>query len=329
MSSRIFKFPENKYKDEKKSGWYIYHNESNNEATLRVLDSTMHIEGALRLNNSLYPPLFQGYNGTEWVSFSPQKGDKGDKGDSFNNIITLKNSYGGKGQFFKKQSIDLKCLNANMTNDMSNSMSDDMSDIIELRSLSGGTTMRNGEKADTIDIYTDENTVNITSLPQPFEWNVSNKTLDKLKSGSSDMQFKAHGDVSVWMVQDIVRKGQAVSIVGNKNNVLTIGPLTYTEDIINPFRKNLSFLGIALRDALPNEPCPVCTRGLTTSRLSKDVSDHFIADDEIEFIGQPALVGKDGYLFISKIKPSIAYIQAGTFAEIGNDGSEWRLVQIC
>jgi len=49
-----------------------------------------------------------------------------------------------------------------------------------------------------------------------------------------------------------------------------------------------------------------CTRGLTTSRLSKD-----------------------GYLFISKIKPSIAYIQAGTFVEIGNDGSEWRLVQIC
>ena len=90
MSSRIFNFPENKYKDEKRSGWYRYRNESNNEATLRVQDSNMKIKGAIRLNTSTRPPTFQGYNGKEWVIFSPIEGEKGEKGDSFNNIINGK-----------------------------------------------------------------------------------------------------------------------------------------------------------------------------------------------------------------------------------------------
>lgn len=314
MSSRIFNFPENKYKDEKKSGWYRYRNESNNEATLRVQDSNMNLTGAIRLNTSTRPATFQGYNGDEWVIFSPIEGEKGEKGDSFNNIIEIENLPGGKGNIFKKQTINLENYN----------------DVIQFRTLSSGFTYINGEKLDTTFIKTNENTIDITSLPQPYEWNIGKNKISDMKSDPSGLQFKAYGDVSIWRVKSntSVHKGQAVSISGNEEGHLVISPLKYEDDIINPFRKNVSFLGIALRDSESGDICPVCTKGITTAKISKAIPEHFITDNFVEFTGQPALVGKDGYLFLSKVKPSVPYIQAGKFLEEGECKTEWVLVNI-
>ena len=310
MSSQVFVFPDNKYKDENRSGWYIYRNSDRNEATLRVQDSNMKIKGAVRLNTSLSPPTFQGYNGTEWVNFNAQKGDPGEQGNGFNSVIELENLHGGEGEIFRRQLIDTR-------NDV---------DKIQLRTLSAGITSINGAPLETMYIKTEDHTINLTALPQPFEWNIANQPIPNMKSNPiTDRQFKCYGDVSIWRSDCHISQGQVVVISGNKDGYITVSPLVYSA--INKFRKAQTPLGIALRSVIPDQPLPVCTKGITTAKVSSKVPNNIIADNSIEFAGQPALVGEDGFIFASKVKPSVDYIQVGVFVEEGGN-TDWQLVNI-
>jgi hypothetical protein len=81
------------------AGWYK--ERGGNTTTLRVTDSNLMMEGSIRFNNSTN--TFQGFNGTEWVTFNGEKGDAGITGASAStlfNFINLPEGITTNGEIF-------------------------------------------------------------------------------------------------------------------------------------------------------------------------------------------------------------------------------------
>ena len=84
------------------------------------------------------------------------------------------------------------------------------------------------------------------------------------------------------------------------------------------FTDNTHVLGVALEECEGNEPCMICTRGITTVKCSNNISSVFIGEPEVESSGCPGLVSQDGFIFYTNIKPTVDYIKAGNFIQSGN-----------
>jgi len=297
--------------DPQKSGWYKYRGEDN--STLRVTDSNMELPGTIRLNNNSGNPTFQGYDGSKWCEFNAMKGEKGDKGDNFDKNVILHNLPGGEGTLFHSEKSEINS---------------DGKSVIPIKSITGGETLLNGELIANMKINNTENNIVLEPVSLPHMWDFVENKINCLKSVPSDNDIlKAYGDVSRWEVKSgcHVESGQAVRTI-NQDGKLVVEPFTY-RGIPNPFRENMSFLGIALQNVSGGNKCLVCTRGITSVKISTNVGDHFMSDSRIEFVGQPGLIGEDGFIFNSKVKPSVDYFKAGNFQETGSDG-DYRLFKV-
>lgn len=287
--SRVFDF--NGIQDISKapSGWYQEKNSPNSQASLLIGSSNHNISGIIRFNGT----EFQGFDGNNWVTFNSTKGDKGDKGTDFNSIVNLLNIGDGEGQILSSSKLD--------------SLSDPN---LKCRSITSGKIQINDSMVETMKIKTTTDSIILTPTPQPMIWN---NTISDQKLVASDGTLCASGDVSIWTVLPNTKifRGQAVRITGDNGQY--IEPLTYQMPI-NPFKKNLSFLGIALEEADEGNNCiKVCTRGITAVRLSENIPKEFINSVELRDCGLPGIIAPDGFIFNSPVKPMGEYIQAGVF----------------
>ena len=319
--------PDNESKYPDKAGWY--QDKNNGSSSLMLVHHENMIPGMIRFNTKLNPPQFQGYIGdNKWVGFNAQKGDKGEKGEDFGNLIKLVN--GGKQEMFGNITFDNIGLQFDevefdsfglescqlFTNDSLNLKEEE--NIIKVRSLKPDTYFLNGNEEYNMELRQDDDFIYFKCLPQPYKWDLTNKTLhDMFSNPDENSIFKAYGDIKLMTTAENhnVVRGQIVTTFMQESR-LVIKPLTYT-GMINSFRQNVSVFGVALQDGGNGESIMVCTRGITTVKISHNISTLFVASNEIESEGCPGLVSQDGFVFYSPVKPSCDYIKAGYFIESG------------
>lgn len=339
MSSNIYKLksiqkfkepnsiPENESKYPSIAGWY--QNKTDISSSLMLVHHENTIPGMIRFNTNLEPPQFQGYIGDgKWIGFNAQKGDKGEKGEDFGKLIKLIN--GGKQEIFGNVTFDNIGLQFDdvefdsfglescqlFTNDSLNLKEDN--NVIKIRSLKPDTYFLNDKEEYNMELRQDDDFIYFKCLPQPYKWDLSNKSLHDLFSNPDENQtYKAYGEiknVTIALDHNVVR-GQIVTSF-MQDSRFVIKPLTYT-GMINSFRQNVSVFGVALQDGGNGDSVLVCTRGITTVKVSHNISSLFVASNEIESEGSPGLVSEDGFVFYSPVKPSCDYIKAGYFVESG------------
>jgi hypothetical protein len=244
------------------AGWYK--ERGGNTTTLRVTDSNLMMEGSIRFNNSTN--TFQGFNGTEWVTFNAEKGDAGITGASAStlfNFINLPEGITTNGEIFK----------------------DKTDNDIYLRSLESGRFDLNAGVTGVESLIIDkgDDYLTLTPAPRPYVWDFSTPSLSNisfLKSSLSSSKLKAFGKVSKWRVKtgSNIVAGTAVRVTLSTNNsyptydptttYLVIEPYTY-ETISQESLEGSAFLGIALETVTGNgtATCEVCTEGITTIKM--------------------------------------------------------------
>lgn len=301
--SRVFDFTSILDVSKAPAGWYQEKNSPNSQASLLISSSNHNIPGIIRFNEA--ESKFQGFNGNTWVTFNSTKGDKGDKGVDFNNIVNLIN-IGGIG------GVGSDCSDGIGQLLVSSKLDTATDPNIRCRSLISAKEVVNGDMCSTMNIMTMKDTIILSPVPQPMIWNCSNT-----KILADDGSLCAYGDVSIWKIAPgvTITRGQAVRITGETGQY--IEPLVYKMPI-NPFKQNVEFFGIALKDGM-NTEIKVCTRGITAVRLSDDLPKEFINSTELRDCGLPGIVAPDGFFFNSPTKPmSEFYIKAGIFLVKGN-----------
>jgi len=267
------------------TGWYK--ERGSNSITLRLSDSNLMMKGAVRFNKDT--STFQGFNGTEWVTFNAEKGDTGEAGASASdifNFINLPEDSVNDGEIFKnKTSTD-----------------------IYFRTIQAGTFDINEGLTglSSLDINKGNDFLTLTPQPQPYIWDFSTpqrNNLEHLKSNNSNTVFKAFGKIEKWQVKSgsSVQKGKAVRItidigLNPSSTFLVIEPYTYSTNIIPLNHKGYSFLGIALENSGAGQTCLVCTEGIT-SVIIGDQTDGTQADLNIQGVGAVGIIGTDGTIF--------------------------------
>jgi hypothetical protein len=287
------------------SGWYKERGSS--DKTLRISDSNLMMTGAIRFNEKT--TNFQGFNGTDWVTFNAQKGATGDPGNNASelfNFVNLPPGLSGTeiGQVFKE--------------------SDDTT--VYLRSIQSGTydltSSITGVQA--IQINNDSNYITLTPQPRPYVWDFTSLNLINDLKGDVDGKLKAFGTVSRWKVKTgkTVQKGYAVRVALDLvNSQLTIEPYTYTSltDFVNTSQEGLGFLGIALENKSSGESCEVCTEGITTAILGNN--SPFTTRTSTDGAGHYGFVSKEGKIFIPNPLTSITIAPiAGYWLQKGDIG---------
>lgn len=293
------------------SGWYK--ERGNNNKTLRLSDSNLMMKGTVRFNEKLN--LFQGFNGTTWVSFNAEKGDPGLRGNNASeifNFTNLPNTDTTSGKIYQ---------------------SSNSTDVF-LRSIKSGIVDINAgiTGIQSLSITNDTNYVNLTPTPVPYVWDFTQNNYNNytfLKSSMSDAKFKAFGTVSKWIVapNKTVTKGCAVRITIQtilSTQKLVIEPYTYMN--INNFGTNLTglgFLGIALETKSNGDSCEVCTEGITSVVLGNN--NNITSKNIIQGPGEIGFINNDGTIFIVNTIFNINIINfitnAGYWLESSNSGS--------
>ena len=304
--------------DTKQAGWYQIQPSSSNVA-LRVSNSNIGLSGEIRLNNTITPPIFQGNNGSGWVSFNSTRGPTGPSGKDFTNEVkfnnlTLNTSPGAPvslGTIFATSSANVA---ANMSN-------------VNIRSLQGSSYAVNSNLSiHAISLTQNSNVITFNASPVPYTWDFtsSKNTVSYLKSGgngggNSNMSGISWGDTSNWIVKtgQTIYKGQAVTLTKDTTTSnIVIAPITYSTLInitqISPF----NMLGIATHTASSGNVCVVCTKGITTVKCTNQITNDFYRSDSVSNVGTPGIVGKDGFIFNNQnSNPNVIYIKAGYFLE--------------
>lgn len=276
--SRIFNMDENKKSlSSYLTGWFKHKNKD--DVTLRITHNETQLPGALRFNK--YNAVFQGFNGDKWLDLNATKGDKGDIGKGFEGMIKLDKIGTGINLF------NTNVLNLNMNDD-------NISNILQLKSLKGG----------TVNIIEDKDgSIELNSIPQPYTWDMRGKTIDELKK---DIPF---GDTSYFtVVKDECKRGQVVmyKLMSDKKT-FGIMPCNSFNPDNEPF-----ICGIAVEDANEGDSCLVCTHGITIVKISSNVGNRNYHEPDISF-GDNGYLGQDGNLFNSYKKG----LKIGTFMEEG------------
>ena len=306
--------------DTQQAGWYQIQPSSSNIA-LRVSNSNIGLSGEIRLNTTATPPIFQGNNGSGWVSFNSTVGPVGPPGRDFTNSVNFNNltSNSDVGESVTLGNI-FATTYANVSENISN---------VNIRSLQGSTyTVNNNLIVDSISLTQNSNVITINSSPVPYTWDFtgSYNIVNYLKSGGYYGSISySWGETSKWIVQSgqIVYKGQAVSITKDIDSTnIVIAPLTYTTLTgLNIFTTPFNMLGIATETMSGGGTCIVCTKGITTVKCSNptQVTNDFTRSDDVSNVGIPGLVGKDGFIFNNtQSQIPVSYINAGYFLEAGS-----------
>jgi hypothetical protein len=266
------------------SGWYKERGSSNK--TLRVGDSNLLAPGTIRFNEST--TTFQGFNGSEWVTFNAIQGPQGDPGENASqlfNFINLPNDPSNLGG---------KIFQSSGTTS------------VYFRSIQGGVVDINaGLTALSLSIINESDYVKITPQPQPYVWDfTSNNTFNNFKTlnVTSSTKLKAYGTIGKWRVKSntTIKTGMGVRIVAEDSNMV-IEPFTYTSnDNSNPAinQIKLGFLGIALENKSNGESCEVCTNGITMALIGNnaDITGGIPSTASIR-CGMYAFANYDGSVF--------------------------------
>ena len=302
--------------DTEKAGWYQIAPSSSNVA-LRVAYSNIGLLGEVRLNNTVSPPVFQGNNGSAWITFNATQGSQGPPGQDFTNAVNFNNLGANSavgttvalGSIFSSTFVD---ISQNISN-------------VNIRSLQGSSYIVNSNLTITsTELTQNSNVITIHSKPLPYTWDFSGaqNTLLNLKNITTGW-----GETSKWIVKtggSSVSRGQAVRLTRETaTSNIVIQPITYTTlTSISPFTTPLSILGIATEDASPGDTCYVCTKGITTVKCTSNSTADFTRSDSVSDVGIIGLVGRDGFIFNNtKSVPTVNYIKAGYFLESGNVAS--------
>jgi hypothetical protein len=303
--------------DTEKAGWYQIQPSSSNVA-LRVNYSNMGLSGEVRLNNTVSPPVFQGNNGSAWVTFNATQGVQGTAGQDFTNAVNFNNL---GANVVVGSTVALGSIFESTLVDISQSLSN-----VNIRSLQGSSYVVNSNLSVTsTELTQNSNVITINSKPLPYNWDFtgSKNTLSNLKNITTGW-----GETSKWIVKSggsSVSRGQAVRLTRETSTSnIVIQPITYTSaTTFSPFTTPLNILGIATEDASPGETCSVCTKGITTVKCTNDIIiSNFTRSDSVSDVGIIGLVGKDGFIFNNtKSVPTVNYIKAGYFLESGNVAS--------
>ncbi len=288
------------------AGWYKERGNSN--PTLRVNDSNLMMRGTVRFNHST--STFQGFNGTEWVTFNAEKGDTGEKGDSASTAFNFINLPDGISTLYQKGEIFSSKDNEN----------------VYLRSIKSGTYDLNSglTNLQALTISQTSDYITLTPNPRPFVWDFStqeNCSLSYLKSNLSDTKIKAFGKVSKWIVKpgSSVVAGTAVRITLNTDSsypnytippspYLCIEPYTYNQNtggdtvFFQENKQGTSFLGIALESVIGDGiiTCDICTEGITTVKIG-DLNNPFIfqiaLSNVIDGPGASGIIGNNAEIY--------------------------------
>ena len=326
--SKPFLIPKSKDYDENKTGFYTLKNSTFNN--LRVQNSDIELDGIIRLNknnnnqdeDSEY--VFEGFNGKKWVQFNALKGETGDNGKDFNsklefvNCVETPQNMENNGLIFKTNTID--------TN---------QSNQINIRSLSSkGIDYNNGQMLlNTIKITTQDNEINLESIPQPYNWDISNLSIKEMKSSPLDNNvFKCYGDIITIKIKSSVNieKGQFVSL-DEEDGYLVSKPYN-NNGILNYYSNPTSLLGVALENSINNEKIKVCRNGITTVKYntnSQMVDDNLMDIGKVDAIGCKGFLSNNGYVFCSPVKPGLGidYCCVGEFLET-NSSNDYYLFKI-
>lgn len=289
------------------SGWYKERGAS--DKTLRVSDSNLMMPGAIRFNEKTN--IFQGFNGTGWVTFNAEKGATGPSGSNASQLFNFVNlppgiSGAGIGQVYKESGET----------------------AVYLRSIQSGTydLTSSVTGVPAIQISNDTNYITLTPQPRPYVWDFTSINLINDLKGEVNGKLKAFGQVSRWKVKTgkTVQKGYAVRVtLDSINTQLTIEPYTYTtlSDFVNSSQEGLGFLGIALEDKSSGQSCEVCTEGVTTAILG--INSPFTTLNTTDGVGHYGFVSKDGKIFIPHPLTSITIAPVAGYwlqkGEIGYD----------
>lgn len=296
------------------TGWYKERGSS--DITLRVNDSNLMMKGTIRFNQT--SNIFQGFNGTEWVSFNAEKGDTGITGQSASDqfdFINLPKIEVKEGEIFK----------------------DKTPTEINLRSLKSGTFDLNSgiTGLPALNISKSDNYLTLTPNPQPYVWDFSTlqtSNISYFKSALNDTKLKAFGTISKWVVKSDVIAGTAVRVsLSNLNpeynpssTYLVIEPYIYTETTFNQeIIQGTAFLGIALETKSTGQTCEVCTEGITTVKIG-DLNTSFnygfslnntVSPGSFGFIGNNAEIYNviDANGFITNTPVAGYWLEKGTF----------------
>lgn len=311
--NKTYTIPKIKLEDEHKTGFYSYKNDEFQH--FRLQDSHLQLDGIIRLKppeNKDDEAVFEGFNGAKWVQFNALKGETGDKGADFHNQFKFVNCLeeqdsskktNNKGFIFKTNQLD--------TNKSTN---------INIRCLQGSKTMINDKEVPTMKIITNESTISLQSLPQPFKWNISKLSLNDMKSKGSDNVFKCYGRTVISDVNSSIsiKKGQFVSLVTQEEKI-ELQPFQY-EDNLDLFLNPVSVFGVALEDSADKNKIKVCVEGITTVKYCpdlNDIEDNMMGIPSIDKQQSYGILSRKGFVFYSPIRPSVDYIKVGTFLEEG------------
>lgn len=298
--SRIFSIKKNI--SDYVTGWYQSKNE--NDVTLRVSNNNTNLLGSIRLNTNLEPPVFQGYNGLEWVNFNAVRIVDGKVEIpttssilKINNSISYDSNEENTGYIIEPRNINLNEPNS-----------------LNFRKLTSEKIEINGKMKDLIKIKNENEKIILSYEPQPYIIDNSNIDLNNLKSSDSDIISKYKGSIQKYTVypDEIISKGQFVCLKKYNNNYY-IKPVTY-KNKLNLFKDNILVIGVALQNCLGEQQCLVCTEGITTVKISKDIPLEYTSDSDI-YYSNYGLLSKDGFVFKSITKPSFDYINCGYFME--------------
>jgi hypothetical protein len=168
---------------------------------------------------------------------------------------------------------------------------------MNFKSIKAENNKFNGSNFQSLDIYSDDNYINMCSRTQPYIWNFTNEqnedsffgkankdygsTISSLRSLTTDTKFKAYGNVSKWICKENISAGLAVRLVNNTRNITVDGVVTSITTLevelydsrTSPNERNIgaAFLGIALNDTTTGNSCFVCTKGITTVKIGKSL----------------------------------------------------------
>lgn len=303
--------------DSGQAGFYQITPNSSNLAT-RISYSNITINGEIRLNNTVIPNVFEGYNGNSWVTFNANTGLQGIPGQDFTNIVHFINSTAAPDNSNIVTLANIfSTTYSNITANISN---------VYIRSLQAGTIDINSNLTIQSNILSqNSNIITITSQPIPYTWDFTSghNSSNYLKNNSGDSQFYGWGETSKWIIATgfNILKGQAVRITNDSSNtsIVVICPVTYTSLTgISPFSTPFNMLGIALESGNGGQECIVCTKGITTVLCTSNITADFISTISVSNIGIDGIVGKDSGIFCNTTpSPLVNYIRAGYFLESG------------
>ena len=302
--------------DTKQAGWYQIQPTTSNIA-LRVSNTNIGLSGEIRLNTNVTPPVFQGNNGSGWVSFNSTSGPIGPPGRDFTNTVNFNNL---TLSTIPGTSVSLANIFATTYINAANNINN-----VNIRSLQGSTyTVNSNLSLNSISLTQNSNVITIQSTPLPYKWDFtgSKNTISYLKSSGGNNY--SWGETSKWIVKSgsTVYKGQAVTLTKDTSTTnIVIAPLTYTTTFItglNTFATPFMMLGIATENANGGNTCNVCIKGITTVKCTDQSIDGLVISNNVSNVGIPGIVGKDGFIFNNtQSQIPVIYINAGYFLESG------------